>query len=48
MKDKELFSKNIAKKLDEKGFLGNLKADTFDDRVKKIIKKMMLLHYCTL
>lgn len=39
MKDKELFSKNIAKKLDEKGFLGNLKADTFDDRVKKIIKK---------
>lgn len=39
MKDKELFSKNIAKKLDEKGFLGNLKADSFDERVKKIIKK---------
>ena len=28
-----------SKKLDEKGFLGNLKADSFDERVKKIIKK---------
>lgn len=38
-KDKAHFSKNIAKKLDEKGFLGNLKAYSIDERVKIIINK---------
>lgn len=33
------FSENIASKLDEKGFLGNLKAYSFEERVKRINKK---------
>ena len=39
MKDKMLFSENIANKLDDKGYLGNLKAYPFDERVKRIIQK---------
>ena len=37
--DRLMFSQNIAKKLDDKGFLGNLKADSYEERVRKINKK---------
>ena len=39
VEDRQKFSENIASKLDEKGFLGSLKAYSFEERVKRILKK---------